>query len=76
MADSAPSPIWMADQEGKITYLNSRGVEFTGRDAAAGYGDTWEEYVQPDDLKRVLAASSRALRRRELFSKELSPSPS
>ena len=76
MADSAPSLIWMADQEGKITYLNSRGVEFTGRDAAAGYGDTWEEYVQPDDLKRVLAASSRALRRRELFSKELSPSPS
>jgi PAS domain-containing protein len=75
MADSAPSLIWMADQEGKITYLNSRGVEFTGRDAAAGYGDTWEEYVHPDDLKRVLAAQFPRFAATRTIFQGVSPSP-
>jgi PAS domain S-box-containing protein len=70
MADTTPSLIWMCDQEGKVTYLNDRRVAFTGRDPDAGYGDTWTAYVHPDDFETVLAVNSRALERREAFSKE------
>jgi PAS domain S-box-containing protein len=70
MADTTPTLIWMADQDGKVTYLNRRRVEFTGSDPGAGYEDTWTAFVHPDDLESVLAANTRALERRESFSKE------
>ncbi|HEX8801144.1 MAG TPA: PAS domain-containing sensor histidine kinase, partial [Terriglobales bacterium] len=69
MADTTPSLIWIADQNGKITYLNSKSVEFTG-DPRAGFGDSWSEYVHPDDLDGVLSANARALAKRLSFSKE------
>jgi PAS domain S-box-containing protein len=69
MADTTPSLIWMADQSGKITYLNSKSVEFTG-DPRAGFGDSWSEYVHPDDLDSVLSANAGALAKRVSFSKE------
>jgi PAS domain S-box-containing protein len=59
----------MADQNGKITYLNSKSVEFTG-DPRAGFGDSWSEYVHPDDLDSVLSANAGALAKRVSFSKE------
>ena len=70
MADTTPALIWMADQEGKVTYLNSKRVEFTGRDPDSGYGDTWTTFIHPDDVDSVVAANSGALVRRESFSKE------
>jgi PAS domain S-box-containing protein len=69
MADTTPSLIWMADQNGKITYLNSKSVEFTG-DPRAGFGDSWSEYVHPDDLDRVVSANASAIAKRVSFSKE------
>ena len=69
MADTTPSLIWMADQNGKITYLNSKSVEFTG-EPRAGFGDSWSEYVHPDDLDSVLSANAGALAKRVSFSKE------
>jgi ABC-type uncharacterized transport system substrate-binding protein len=56
MADTTPSLISMADQNGKVTYLNSKSVEFTG-DPKTGFGDSWSEYVHPDDLDSVLSAT-------------------
>lgn len=70
MADTTPSIIWMCDPHGKITYLNERRSEFTGPDPSAGYGDSWTDYVHPDDLSGVLGSLARALKRRETFSKE------
>jgi len=69
MADTTPSLIWMADQNGKVTYLNSKSFEFTG-DPKAGFGDSWSEYVHPDDLDNVLSANARALAKRASFSEE------
>src|SRR6516225_2344363 len=69
MADGTPSLIWMADQNGMITYLNSKSVEFTG-DPKAGFGESWSEYVHPDDLNSVLSTKARALAKRVSFSKE------
>ena len=69
MADTTPSLVWMADRGGKIIYLNSKSVEFTG-DPKAGFGDSWTDYVHPDDLDSVLSAKAAALAKRVSFSKE------
>lgn len=70
MANTIPSLIWMCDPAGRIIYLNDRRLAFTGSDPDAGYGDTWTEYVHPDDLKNVLQTFSRSLEDHEPFSKE------
>jgi PAS domain S-box-containing protein len=70
MANTTPSLVWMSDQEGKVTYLNDRRIEFTGRDKEAGYDDVWTKYVHPDDIQAVLAANASGLERREQFSKQ------
>jgi PAS domain S-box-containing protein len=70
MADTTPSLVWMCDPQGRITYLNERRIAFTGPDPDAGYGDTWTDYVHPDDLKNVLDSVAQALKARQPFSKE------
>jgi PAS domain S-box-containing protein len=69
MADTTPSLIWMADQGGKVIYLNNKSVEFTGN-PKTGFGDSWSAYVHPDDLDSVLSANARALEKRVSFTKE------
>jgi PAS domain S-box-containing protein len=70
MADTTPSLVWMCDSRGRITYLNERRIKFTGRDPDAGYGDTWNAYVHPDDQKNALDEFSQALNDRKPFSRE------
>jgi PAS domain S-box-containing protein len=70
MADTAPALIWMSDMSGRVTYLNERRLDFTGRRPDAGLDDTWTKYIHPDDLQNVHLANSHALERREGFSKE------
>jgi PAS domain S-box-containing protein len=70
MADTTPSLLWMCDAQGKITYLNDRRVAFTGPDPEAGYGDSWIEYMHPDDQKNVDDVVSHALKNRNAFSNE------
>ena len=70
MADTTPSLIWVCDSEGKITYLNDRRIEFTGSQPGAGYGDTWVEFVHPDDINLVLNTVSVALKEPQPFSME------
>ena len=70
MADTTPSLVWMCDPNGRITYLNERRITFTGPDPDAGYGDTWSEYIHPDDLNNVLDNVSKALKNQRSFSKE------
>ena len=70
MADTTPSLVWMCDPHGKITYLNERRIQFTGSDSKAGYGESWIEYVHPDDVQRMLNTLSYALKTRQSFSQE------
>jgi PAS domain S-box-containing protein len=70
LADTTPSLIWMCDEHGKVTYLNDKGLAFTGFHANGGYGDTWKAYLHPDDLRRVTELNALALKRRTSFSKE------
>jgi PAS domain S-box-containing protein len=70
MAESTPSLVWMCDGQGKITYLNERRLTFTGPAPNAGYGDSWMEYVHPDDRRNVQDVVSQALKDRRAFSHE------
>jgi PAS domain S-box-containing protein len=70
MADATPAMVWMCDSEGTVTYLNDRRMDFTGRDSAMGFGDTWSAFIHPDDLESVQAANKRALAQQTEFSKE------
>ena len=70
MADTTPALIWICDQEGKVTYLNDRRIDFTGRDLATGFGDAWSTFIHPDDVESVEAANKRALEQQQGFSKE------
>jgi len=70
MADTTPALVWMCDDQGNVTYLNDRRVEFTGRDRRAGFSDAWTAFIHPDDVQNVRTANSRGLEQREAFSKE------
>lgn len=70
MADTSPALIWMSDRDGKVTYLSERRLEFTGPDPEAGLGDTWINYVHPEDRQKVIRAFARAQEAGQAFSKE------
>jgi PAS domain S-box-containing protein len=70
MADTTQSLVWMCDSKGRITYLNDRRIAFTEPDREAGYGDTWMEYVHPDDRRNVQDVISQALEDQRPFSNE------
>jgi PAS domain S-box-containing protein len=70
MADTTPSLVWMCDKEGKVTFLNDRRINFTGRDMASSLADAWTADIHPDNLQDVLATNERALQQHEGFSSE------
>src|SRR3984885_5615339 len=70
MADTTPALVWMCDKEGTVIYLNDRRIDFTGRDLATGFGDTWSAFIHPDDIESVQAANKRALEQKKEYSKE------
>ena len=70
MADTTPALIWMCDREGTVTYLNDRRVDFTGRDLATGFDDTWSAFIHPDDIETVQVANKRGLVEQREYSKE------
>ncbi len=70
MADTTPALIWMCDKEGTVTYLNDRRIDFTGRDLATGFDDTWSKFIHPDDVQSVQTANKRALEKQQGYSKE------
>jgi PAS domain S-box-containing protein len=51
LANSAPVMIWMADTDGRVTFLNQRWLEFIGRSAEEEMGHGWQDHVHPEDLE-------------------------
>jgi PAS domain S-box-containing protein len=49
MADQAPIVVWMADEEGNCSYINSKWSELTGKPYAEALGTGWLNFVHPDD---------------------------
>jgi len=70
LANATPALIWMSDAHGKTTFLNDRRFDYTGEDKNAGYGDTWMEYIHPDDLPPIKEKLSAALKSQQPYSGE------
>ncbi|MEB3280294.1 MAG: PAS domain S-box protein [Lyngbya sp.] len=67
MANSAPVLIWMANAEGKCTFLNQVGLDFTGRSLQEELAEGWLANVHPDDLPRLLESDPSKSQRRDPF---------
>lgn len=67
MADHAPVMMWVVDQSGYCTYLNSRWYQYTGQtpEQAEGYG--WLDATHPDDKEPATRTFLDALARQEGF---------
>ena len=53
MAEQAPVIIFLADVNGRISYLNSKWVEFTGKPVEQGYGNGLMNFIHPEDCEWV-----------------------
>jgi len=62
MADSAPTPVWITDAGGKLTFANRAFVELTGRSGTDLLGDAWIMLIHPDDLAGVAERRAHAWR--------------
>ena len=49
MADSTPALIWLADPEGRLTFVNRSWLAFAGGTNAEVAGERWISRVHPDD---------------------------
>jgi len=49
LAEAIPQIVWIADANGKTTYINSLWYQMTGMSPDDGFGTTWDKMVHPDD---------------------------
>ncbi|HZX81260.1 MAG TPA: ATP-binding protein, partial [Lysobacter sp.] len=70
LADTAPIMIWVAESDGRCSYVSRRWTEFTGRlaDAELDYG--WKDVVHPGDLPGYAADFDAAAREHRPFAAE------
>jgi PAS domain S-box-containing protein len=62
LAESVPIGIFEGTPDGRNVYANRAAAEMGGISLAAAAGHGWHESLHPDDRKRVLGASARAVR--------------
>jgi PAS domain S-box-containing protein len=59
LAESMPQIVWTAEPDGRLDYYNERWYEYTGMSRAGG--ESWEPYVHPEDIERVVSEWSGAV---------------
>ena len=67
MADSAPAVLWVAEPDGRCSFLSQGWYESTGQDPGGGLGLGWLDAVHPDDRDLAGRIFLDALGRREPF---------
>ncbi|WP_162301359.1 PAS domain S-box protein [Cognatilysobacter segetis] len=70
LADTAPMMIWVAESDGRCSYVSRRWTEFTGRLPEAELDFGWKEVVHPDDLAGYAAAFDEAAHDYRAFAAE------
>lgn len=70
MADNAPVLIWLADEEGRRTYLNQTWLDFTGSTLESQLGYGWLQWVHPEDLPHIERIMQHAVTQRERLQTE------
>lgn len=54
VANSAPVMIWVADETGRIIYVNSALTTFLGKSENELFGDKWTQIIHAEDKEKVL----------------------
>ncbi len=70
LADSMPQIVWSARPDGVLDYYNRRWFEYINLPESAGDAARWDRFIHPDDLDRVVAAWSSALRTGDMYTIE------
>ncbi len=70
MADSAPSLIWLADENDQTLWFNKSWLKYTGCEPAATYREGWLTYVHPQDLAKCKEVYDQAWQQHQGFSLE------
>ncbi len=58
MADTAPSPVWLTNEDGAVEFVNQALVAFYGHPAEQILGHVWKQAIHPDDVEAVAAAQA------------------
>lgn len=53
LADTLPSIVWTAREDGTIDYLNRRWIEYTGESFERPISEAWQSVIDPQDFQRV-----------------------
>lgn len=69
-ANASPVIIWMAGADKRVTFLNKRWLEFTGRTLEQETGDGWIEGIHPDDALACLKTYHESFDARREFAME------
>jgi PAS domain S-box-containing protein/putative nucleotidyltransferase with HDIG domain len=56
MAEAIPHLVWTARPDGAGTYLNAKGMQYTGSPRAANYGWNWVSQIHTEDAERATEA--------------------
>lgn len=58
---SVPVVVWTADAEGRIDFVNDRGLRYLGREHVTDGSQTWTSRVHPDEQEEVSRAQAEAV---------------
>lgn len=70
LADTTPALMWTTEERGRVTFVNRRWLEFTGRTLEEEVGDTWAMSSHPDDRPELVSRWLDALAQRAEFRME------
>ncbi|GAB6195509.1 PAS domain S-box protein [Lysobacter xanthus] len=70
LADTAPIMIWVAEADGRCSYVSKRWTEFTGRVYEAELDFGWRAVVHPEDLAGYAEGFERAATAQTAYSAE------
>ncbi len=56
LLEAIPQMVWTANGAGRIEYVNTRWIDYTGLDAAQAAGLNWDSVVDPQDRARTADA--------------------
>ncbi len=71
LADAIPQIVWVADQEGKLTYVNAKAIDYTGMPVDDLLGSGWFNLIHPDDATQAIASWKETIRTHHFLYDEL-----
>jgi PAS domain S-box-containing protein len=70
LANSMPQVVWIANEDGSVSYYNDRVLAFSGVTKTASGIWQWEGTVHPDELDRTVAAWQLAVKNQQVYEME------